>query len=243
MLRYTSLLLVVTVVGCSTPPGASTGDQAPARKLRAVLWIGGFAHDFEAAATILTEDLPKRVPIDIKVVRDGSFLDAPEAKRLDVILMHHCHEKDEGVLTAGQKQNLLDLVRGGAGVVAIHASYYSFVDWAEFHELFGPRFTEHGKSEVTLVVRTVDKAHPIMKGLADSFEVRSELYQSTPLPDDCRVLARAKEKDTEQEHPSVWTRKYGKGRVVTILPAHWPDAYRVPDFQKLIAAGTRWAAR
>jgi type 1 glutamine amidotransferase len=40
----------------------------------------------------------------------------------------------------------------------------------------------------------------------------------------------------------VWTREHGKGRVVTILPAHWPEAYRVAEFQQLIANSTRWAA-
>jgi type 1 glutamine amidotransferase len=202
----------------------------------------GFAHDFEAAAEIMTDALTERIPIEIEVVRDGTFLDSPRSQQLDVILMHHCHKSAEGVLTDRQKQTLLELVRGGLGVVGIHASYYSFPEWDEYRELYGARFTTHGASEAVLVVRTVDSEHPIMKGLADSFEVMSELYESTPLAPDCHVLARARERGTAKEHPSVRTRRYGQGRVVTILPAHWPDSYRVADFQKLIAASTLWAA-
>jgi type 1 glutamine amidotransferase len=41
----------------------------------------------------------------------------------------------------------------------------------------------------------------------------------------------------------VWTRDYGKGRVVTILPAHWPEAYKLPEFQQLIANSVRWVAK
>ncbi len=223
------------------PAGKATG-RPPGPKLKAVLWIGGFAHDFEGIARALTEALPKRIPIQIKVVRDGSFLDSPQAKALDVILMNHCHKAAKGVLTDRQKARLLELVRGGIGVVALHASYYSFARWEEYRKLYGTTFTRHGSSNVTLVVRMVDRTHPIAKGLDESFEVRSELYESKPLAADCRVLARAREKDKPQEHPSVWTRSYGRGRVVTILPAHWPQAYQVAGFQKLIAASTLWAA-
>jgi type 1 glutamine amidotransferase len=36
---------------------------------------------------------------------------------------------------------------------------------------------------------------------------------------------------------------YGKGRIVTILPGHEADAYRVTGLQKIIASSTLWAAR
>jgi type 1 glutamine amidotransferase len=61
------------------------------------------------------------------------------------------------------------------------------------------------------------------------------------LAEDCHLLAVAKQKGTDTEYPSVWTRIFGQGRVVTILPAHWPDAYEKADFQKLIAASAKWA--
>ena len=219
-------------------------QEAPApAKVRAVLWVGGFAHDFDAFAAITQEFLPARIPIELTVVRDGSFLDAPEAGELDVIVMNHCFEKADGVLTDAQKQKLLDLVRGGVGVVAVHASYYSFTDWEGVRELYGARFTQHGSSDINVDVRFVDRSHPITRDLPETFRVRTELYESTPLAEDCHVLAVAKEEGAEKEHPSVWTRGFGEGRVVTILPAHWPEAYQVAEFQQLIANSTLWAAR
>jgi type 1 glutamine amidotransferase len=125
--------------------------------------------------------------------------------------------------------------------VAVHASYYSFLDWEAVHELYGPRFTQHGSSDVNVTVRFTDRAHPITRDLPETFSVRTELYESTPLPEDCRLLAMAREEGKAQEHPSVWTREYEAGRVVTILPAHWPEAYRVPEFQQLIANSVLWA--
>lgn len=233
---------LVGLIGVAVACLMATGCSPSSRKVGAVLWIGGFAHDFETPADILTEALQEQIPIEIEVVRDGSFLNATGTQKPDVILMHHCHKSVKDIITEQQQQKLLELVRSGVGVVGIHASYYSFLEWDEYHEFYGTRFIKHGDSKAVLVVRTVDGRHPVTKGLAESFEVVSELYESEPLAQDCHVLARAKEKGSTAEHPSVWTRLYGKGRIVTILPGHWPDSYRVPDFQKLIASGALWAA-
>ena len=237
----------VMIVGAGLPAAVLLAAmQAPAsateNKIQAVLWIGGFAHDFEATAKIIVPALKKWLSIEIPVVRDGSFLDEPHADQLDVIVMLHCHKSTEGVITEKQKGKLLKLIKGGVGVVALHASYYSFLEWDECHELYGARFTKHGSSKAVIIVRTVDKNHPITKGLTGAFEVVTGLYQSTPPADDCHILARARERDSKEEYPSVWTRSYGQGRVVTILPGHWPDSYKVPDFQRLIASSTTWAA-
>jgi len=236
-----SIAALATVIGFVGAADVSSAEETAPKKLKVVYWTGGVAHDYEQIGPILVEALPKLLPADIKVCKDASFLDAPDAKQLDVILMNHCYEDDKGVLTESQKQALLDLVRGGVGVVAIHGSYYSFVKWDEYHTFYGARFVRHGDAKAVIVVATVDKKHPIMKPLPDAFEVVSELYESTPLEKDCHVLARAREKGTDKDHPSVWTRMYGKGRIVTILAGHWPDSYKVPDFQKLIAQSVLWA--
>jgi len=213
------------------------------RNINAAIWIGGFAHEFEPAAEIIkTEILGDLTDNEIEIVHDGSFLDSPYAAQLDVIVMHHCFQTDKGVLTDSQRQKLIDLVCNGVGVVAIHASYYSFPEWADVHDIYGARWIDHGPVDVTLNICTVDDQHPIMRNVDPSFEVVSELYRSTPLANDCHVLANAREKNSDKIEPSVWIRKYGKGRVVTILPGHGPDAFKVPNFQKIIAQSTLWAA-
>jgi type 1 glutamine amidotransferase len=229
------------LLGLGVVPTTAFAEDAPARKLKVIYWTGGVAHDYEAMAPILCDAMTRLIPMDLKVAKDASFLDSPDAKALDVILMNHCYEDTKGVLTDQQQQTLLDLVRGGVGVVAIHGSYYSFVKWPEYHKFYGATFTRHGSAKAVVVVQTVDKKHPITKGLADSFEVVSELYQSTPPAKDCHVLATAREKGTDQEFPSVWTRIYGKGRVVTLLAGHWPDSFKVADFQNVIARSVLWA--
>lgn len=247
---------LTAVVGLSVPvaiaaEGASQGKsddvtkgmKAPSKKLRGVLWVGGHAHDFDAIAKVLEPAMEKLLPIELTVVRDGTFLDKASRDNTDIILADHCVRFTKGTLTEAQKAKFLELVRGGLGVVAVHASYWSFLKWDEVHELHGARFTVHGSPKARILVKTVDAKHPITQPLDESFEVVSELYESTPLAKDCHVLARAREVDKEAWHPSVWTRMYGKGRVVTILPGHWPDSYKVDGFQKLIARSILWASR
>ena len=226
---------ILTLGGCVSSPRR----KSPGR--RAVLWVGGFAHDFDAFSEIMTDFLPKRIPMDIEVVRDGAFLDSPEARGFDVIIMNHCFKSANGVLTQVQKSKLLEFIRRGKGVVAIHASYYSFVEWDQCREIYGAKFINHDDVDIMIEVRVTDRDHPIVEGLPESFELHSELYQSTPLTADCHLLAVAREKGTETEYPSVWARKYGHGRIVTILPAHWPDAYRSKHFQELIVQSVNWA--
>lgn len=237
-----ALMGAASVLALAMTPAMAGADQASVKKTAAVLWIGGTHHDFESAAKIIVPALEDRMSIKIPVVRDGSFLDSAGAEQLDVIVMFHCHDSAEGVINEAQKKKLLALVRGGVGVVALHSSYYSFLEWDEVHEFYGAKFIKHGSSKAIVVVRKLDNQHPITSKLEDSFEVMTELYQSTPLAEDCHVLARAKEKAAPDEHPSVWTRMYGQGRIVTILPGHWPESYKVEGFQELIAASTRWAA-
>jgi type 1 glutamine amidotransferase len=240
-LQSTSLMTAGAVSGLFGLTGCASSPTGNSHRHRAVLWVGGFAHDFNAFAEIMTDFIPKYIPMDIEVVRVGTFLDSPDARRPDVIIMNNCFEKAKGVLTEDQKIKLLELIRSGTGVVAVHASYYSFTKWQQCREIYGAKFITHGDADIMIDVRVKDRDHPITKGLPEHFETHSELYQSTPLSADCHLLAVAREKGTDTEYPSVWTRKYGDGRVVTILPAHWPDAYHSKHFQKLIVQSVNWA--
>ena len=242
-LRRAGAAVAGAAIGGLVARPARAADAPAAAPLKTALWVGGHSHDFNAYVRILTAALPKHVPMTIQVVKDGGFLDSPDASGLDVILMNHCFGKADGVLTDPQKAKLLETIRGGVGVVAVHASYYSFPEWKEIRAVYGATFVRHGKVDIRLDVRVVDRDHPVTKGLPETFETHSELYESTPLAEDCRLLALAREKGKDKEHPSVWVKTYGKGRVATILPAHWPDAYEAEAFQKLIAQAARWAAR
>ena len=187
---------------------------------------------------VLKETLPQQLPVEMSVAWNGDFLDSVE--RPDVILMYHCHTSADAILTENQKDKLLTLVKEGVGVVALHASYYSFVEWDEYHEFYGARFIRHGDAEALLHVTSQNTHHPVMKGIDKPLDLVSELYQSTPVAEDCQVLAHAEDKKEGIPRPSIWTRRYGKGRIVTILPGHWVENFRDAAFQRLIVNSMTW---
>ncbi|MCP3919136.1 MAG: hypothetical protein GY711_26650 [bacterium] len=228
-----ALLILLCSIASFGSPQEESGEP-----LEVVLWLGGFAHEFATVGSILGDVLPQQHPMQMSVAWNGDFLDAPEWP--DVILMYHCHESTKDVLTEPQKDKLLAMVEAGVGVVALHASYYSFLEWDEYHELYGARFLEHGASEVRLRVTPIETQHPIFSDIDGPLEIISELYHSTPVPADCHVLAHSQENGRGEPQPSIWTRRYGKGRVVTILPGHFADNYREAPLQRLILNSMAW---
>jgi putative heme-binding domain-containing protein len=234
-MKHARTVLLVLICSLATVGSAAAAPREP---LKVVLWLGGFAHEFRSVGGILSEALPRARPMKITLAWDGEFLDAPQ--RPDVILMYHCHESTKDILTEAQQGKLLAWVKEGVGVVALHASYYSFVEWDEYHKFYGARFIQHGKSEARLRVTPVQKEHPIFKGLDEPLEVVSELYQSTPVPEDCDLLARSQEIGQGEPQPSIWTRTYGQGRIVTILPGHFADNFKQAPFQQLILNSMDW---
>lgn len=231
------LRIALLILLCLSPR-LGLAEAAPQEPLKVVLWLGGFAHDFKSIGEILSETLPQQRAMNIRIAWNGDFLDATE--RPDLILMYHCHKSTKEILTQSQKEKLLSVVKEGVGVVALHASYYSFLEWDEYHKFFGARFIKHGNSEAKLRVTPLKKDHPIFKGLTKPLEVVSELYQSTPLAKESNLLAHSEEIGQGEKFPSVWTRTYGKGRIVTILPGHWADNFHNASFQRLILNSMDW---
>jgi type 1 glutamine amidotransferase len=45
-----------------------------------------------------------------------------------------------------------------------------------------------------------------------------------------------------EEHPLVWTNRYGEGRVFATGIGHGPEAIAHPSFRGLFARGAEWAA-
>ena len=245
MIRHTRTpVFILTLILNSIIPSWSSPTQSKYREpLNIAFWIGGHSHDFESSTNIIKEALPNYLNARISTHKNASFLNPNIAERPDVIVMYHCFTFSKGKLSAIQKDCLLKWVKEGTGVVALHSSYYSFTKWNEIRQLYGAKFIKHGKVTATLDILLEDFPHPIIKGIPKMIDMKSELYQSTKLPKDCKVLATYSERGKNTSHPAIWTRNYGVGKVVTILPGHYPENYQIDAFQQLIANSILWVAK
>ena len=64
MKRFPILLLLLLL----TPAGLAAAEPAPRKPMKVVLWLGGFAHDFKSVGAILSEVLPRQIPLKMRVV-------------------------------------------------------------------------------------------------------------------------------------------------------------------------------
>ncbi|MCH7728787.1 MAG: ThuA domain-containing protein, partial [Planctomycetes bacterium] len=83
--------------------------------------------------------------------------------------------------------------------------------------------------------------HPITKGIKD-FKTEDELYAKLDGKEKIEVLATAFSDWSGKVEPIVFTKSYGKGRVVSNVLGHGLDSKRNPSYQKLLVRCVEWAA-
>ncbi|MCB1019887.1 MAG: ThuA domain-containing protein [Bryobacterales bacterium] len=146
------------------------------------------------------------------------------------------------------EQALEEYVRGGGGLVNIHAANNAFLEWPAYNEMIGlgwrdPSFGEslivensgkikripagegrkpgHGPSH-DFVVTTLDGDHPIYRGVPKAWLHPFEQLthgQHGPAKN-LTVLSYAWSKDTNENEPMDWVIPFGQGRVYTTMLGH-----------------------
>ncbi len=165
------------------------------------------------------------------------------------------HDLDLEVLTAVDekevvfKQNLMDFVKGGKGIVGIHGALAGNVQWPEYLEMLNGSYGGHFSE--TVVVGPTVADHPICKPLeGKTFEVYDELYSFGPPYDPSKVeilmaldltKMEVPGKKPKKEYPVSWIRPWGEGRVFYCSLGHYATAYSSPEVMQHYLAGIQWA--
>jgi type 1 glutamine amidotransferase len=146
-----------------------------------------------------------------------------------------------------QKKELLAFVRDdGKGLVAAHTALTAFDSWPEFGELLGGRYDGHPWHETGTVINEA-KDSPITKHFPQTFSINDEFYQVKNFSPDARVLLRL---DTakmpphaelrNKSFPLVWTKNYGKGRVMYSSFGHDAAIFDNRDIAQMFLEGMKW---
>lgn len=153
--------------------------------------------------------------------------------------------------------NFVNAVRGGTGVTVVHAADNAFPGWREYEAIVGLLWrdgTGHGRFHA-FDVHIVDRDHPLTAGMRDITEHPDELYHRLVNVHgvDVRVLGAALSKTdtggTGRDEPMILVGQFGEGRVFHTPLGHvWRGAddtrasHLDPQFRRLVARGTEWAA-
>lgn len=124
---------------------------------------------------------------------------------------------------------LLDYVREGGGLLAIHSGTAKYKDAPALRALLGGVFDMHPpQCMVTIAPR---EGHALTAG-AQPFSVKDEHYFM--LMDDVSADVFLTSTSEHGEQPAGWQRAEGKGRVVVLTPGHNVEVWLHPQFQTLL---------
>jgi type 1 glutamine amidotransferase len=241
-------LSLLTLIGLALWSFAPASPAADAPKKVKVLLVTGDdvfpAHNWQEVSQAIRDTLVAAGKFDVKICEDPGVLDsASSLKRYDVIFLHLYNAKLP-TLSDAAKQNVIDFVKAGKGMVVSHLSSASFKEWDEFRQMCG-RYWVMGKSghgpRSTFKAKVANKNHPITQGLED-FETDDELYAKLLGDTPITVLVEADSDWSKKTEPLAFLVEYGQGRVFHEAFGHDGKAIKNPSVQKLIQRGTEWAA-
>ncbi len=177
----------------------------------------------------------------VTVSEDLSILTSENLKNYDMILNNSLFQSPDGKQTAA----FYRFIEEGKTYFCLHAGIVSFLNSEKYAKMLGATFINHVDIK-TFIVNPYDNwygwdnakksRNPITKGLED-FKILDELYLCQMNTDDLEVIARA------EYHPIMWTRKWGKGRIMCLNLGHSDFSMNNPGFKSLLVNGITWLAQ
>ncbi len=248
----------VARIEAAAPSQAAAVPKRP-RKVLIVNQCEGFVHSSIPYAAKAFEILGRKTgAFSATVVDDLSILERPEFDTFDAVVMNNTTlrlpllaDADEARETRAQ-QRFLDFVRGGKGLVGVHAATDCLYTWPAYGELLGGYFDGHPWNE-EVRVKLDDPGHPLLaafKGL--DFTVADEIYQFRNYSrDSLRVLlsldvrktnmTKDKIKRADGDFAVAWIREYGKGRVFYFSLGHRHEIFWNAPILRCYLDGVQYA--
>ena len=265
-----ALILLGSLSGCSVlgaffPSDAkeSVPPQLPDALQRPALLLftktNGFRHvDGIEGGVALYERLAAANGWGLFHTENGAVFNEADLARFDATLWLNT---TGDTLDDAQKEAFKAWLYAGGGFVGSHAAGDGSHTWPWYREhiigveygqhILGPQFQE------ARVVRD-DPTHPATRGIPDDWRHVEEWYSFTesprPIPG-VRVLASVDEatysphidflwfdKDISMgDHPAIWTRCVGRGRVFYSILGHRREAFEDPVHAGILEGAVRWA--
>ncbi len=217
---------------------------------------GGPLHDFGASTASLVELIaadgiastvfedPHAAIAELATRGPSWDLVTVNALRWSMPADRHQPLRDEWAFTLGpgEAQVFERYVRDGGGLLACHTAVICFDAEPAWHACLGASWNWERSSHPPVgaaVVSITDagRAHGITTGTGD-FTTVDEIYSHLDVDPDVTPLLTSRHGDVE--HPVLWAREVGRGRVVTDLLGHDAAAMTQPDHARILRRATAW---
>ena len=234
-------------------PDSPIVRPAVPRKVLIFTLTKGFRHDSIELCTFAFTELGKKTGAFTAEDTDDPGIFMPERlANYDAIVFNNT----TGTLfdEPERKDALLKYVRGGRGIVGVHAATDCFYKWPEFGELMGGYFDGHPWNE-KVYLKLDEPEHPLVVMLKELPElaVADEIYQfKDPYSrSKLRVLVsldttrtnmkKDKIKRTDGDFAVSWVRPYGQGRVFYCSLGHRREIFWAAPILRHYLAGIQFA--
>ena len=212
-------------------PSKPTVEPAKPRKLL-VFWR--CEQFFHGSVPVVNEALKimgkKTGAFEVTVCTDDYSIFTPaKLRQFDAVCLNNTtHLKFDPKKTPERCEALMDFVKGGKGIVGIHAATDNFYQWPEAMEMMGGKFTGHPwGGGGTWAIKIDEPDHPLTKAFeGKGFKIKDEIYRTDPplysrdkqlvlmsLDMSDEVTKNRSEKPTDADTGISWIKTFGKGRV------------------------------
>jgi type 1 glutamine amidotransferase/HEAT repeat protein len=225
------------------------------RRLLVFTLAEGFKHDAIPYAARMLELMGKKTGAFEVVQGDDMTLFRPESlRRFDAVCFDNTTQlkfEDPSL-----REALMEFVKGGKGIIGIHAATDNFYTWPEAAAMMGGTFDGHPwTAEGTWKVAIEDPTHPLMTSFqGQDFSIRDEIYRTKQidLRKNHRVLmgldmkdehnrAAAGVRNSDKDIPISWIGTVGKGRMFYCSLGHNREVYWNPAVVRHYLAGIQYA--
>jgi type 1 glutamine amidotransferase len=228
--------------------GRDRGFYGPSM-MKVLYLYGGWPGHGPYTVAEWARSLMSELDFEVSEINDPHLLEE-DLTGYDLIVVGWTQATTTEDLTDRAEARLHEAVLGGTGLAGWHGMTASFRSSLQFSLISGASFLEHPGGEGTPVpyrIVITDHDHPIARGVKD-FDIASEQYYMHVDPS-AHVLATT---TFSGEHfpwlegvvmPAAYTHTWGEGRVFYATPGHVPAELSLPDVERLVSQGLRWAAR
>lgn len=227
--------------------------------MKNLIYSGGIYHDFAQMAEALKDELALdgiQSTISFDLDECARQLESGDVDLLTVYALRwrmlegekYAPLRQEWALEVSDAARMAierHVARGG-GLLVLHTGVICFDDWPQWPQILGGGWVWGTSSHPPLqaaAVRVLDASNPLTIGIS-KFDLQDEVYQDLRLEEDIEVLATATagSDGVTQQHPVIWMRRYGLGRVFCDTLGHDAESIGESNHAELLRRGARWAA-
>jgi type 1 glutamine amidotransferase/HEAT repeat protein len=242
-------------IEAAAPAQAPVTPKQP-RKLLVFRLCNGYEHSSIGYWDRALQIMGKKTGAYEVVISDRMGMFMPQfLNQYDAVCLNNTTKLDFS--DAKLRESLMDFVKGGKGLVGIHAASDNFYDWPEAAEMIGAQFSGHPwTSGGTWAIKVDDPEHPLTAAFGGhGFKIKDELYRTRPpfySRSELRVLLSLDMTDaatrgvkgfegTDVDTGISWIRSYGNGRVFYSSLGHNHDVVWNPAVLGHYLAGIQFA--